>query len=407
MRGKIIFTCSLLLLFSCEKFTLTRVYRAQVLPEIGRHCPDSTTAHDSLVRRADTIVYLSAVSVPASYDWRRDTSYGGVPCELLFLKNGETLFSVSTGASSCVGTSPETHHIIAGQLYTEYNTLSETVICRNGEQLLRYQGREVLRGLLIRDGDIYSLGCDKDKGGVVFRCNGELQFRQDDAVVFGDFSSLSPRSGALYEDEGKICFCFKNGTACFQVLDGGVSQVRTNVTAPRVEDLLIFKGQPYYVANYGKSVLVATPSRNFTLPSDEKWKDIRLFFYKDKPCIIAAGEKERSICCPLLEFALEKEREYFSGEGLFIYPYAPEPYAIGYDGGNLKIQSMGGEYVFVRDSSYFFGHGCACMADGSMYLAVTPREYDQTPFVWHKGVETPCPVEGYITGIDVVISPPS
>lgn len=407
MRGKIIFTCSLLLLFSCEKFTLTRVYRTQVLPEIGRHCPDSTTAHDSLVRRADTIVYLSAVSVPASYDWRRDTSYGGVPCELLFLKDGETLFSLATGSGTCVSSSPETHHIIDGQLYTEYNSLSETVICRNGEQLLRYHGREVLRGLIIKDGNIYTLGCDRDRGGLAFRCNGELQFRQDEAVLFGDFSPLSQRTGALYEDAGSICFCFKTPSGCFQVVDGNMKQLKTNVTASRVADLRIFMGQPYYIADYTKSVLISTPLRNYTLPSAVEWKDPHLFFRGKEVWITAGSNRGSSICSSLEGLGAEFSSPTFIGEDLFIYPYAALPFAVSYGNGNLSLQKAGGESIYMRDSSYFFGPGCACMAGEAMFLAVTPREYGQSPFVWHKGVETPCPVEGYITGIDVEISPPS
>ena len=50
---------------------------------------------------------------------------------------------------------------------------------------------------------------------------------------------------------------------------------------------------------------------------------------------------------------------------------------------------------------------CACMAGESIFLAVTPREEGLQPFVWHAGTRTTCALNGYITGIDVQVSPPS
>ena len=89
MKGLTIALCGLLLLQSCEKYTLSRVYRSQVMHNTGgsRDTIPGSPGHPS----ADTIVYVSAVTVPGGYDWRRDSLYGSIPCELLFFRNDRLL----------------------------------------------------------------------------------------------------------------------------------------------------------------------------------------------------------------------------------------------------------------------------------------------------------------------------
>ena len=406
MKGLIIYACSVLLLISCEKYTITRVYRATSLPTIGKRMRDTSTAR-TMPGMGDTVIYLSAVNVPESYDWRRDTSYGAVPCELVFMKNGEPQFSVTTGAKHSVSPSPETHHIMDGHLYTEYNSGTETIICRDGVPLLRYQGREILKGLALRDGCLISLGCDRDRGGVVLRRDGEVLLRQDGGTPFGDFSSLSPRTGALYEDGGKLCFCFKTSTACYKVEDGAMTQVQTNVNASRVVDMRIFLGQVYYIGDYINSALIFTPLRSYSMPTSVRWKDLRLVICNNHPYIVAANDKGECVCKDLRDLDRANLPADFYGDGLFIYPHSDSHYAVSYSEGNLKVQKAVGNYIYVRDSSYYFGAGCACVAGETIFIAVTPREAGQPPFVWHDGTGTPCALNGYITGIEVEVSPPS
>ena len=407
MKGLIICASSLVLLLSCEKYSLTRVYRAQVLPEIGRRLRDTSSVQNTPAPEGDTTLYISAVSVPDSYDWRRDTSYGGVPCELVFLKNGQPVFTVTTGAGSTVSSSPETHHILDGHLYTEYNTASGTVICRDGAELFSYQGREILRGLALHGGALYTLGRDKVKGGVVLRRDGEIVLRQEGGTPFGDFSSFSRSTGALYEDSGKLCFCFKTATACYMVVDGEMRDVQTGVNPSRVADMRIFLGQPYYVVDYGSSVLIFTPQRSYAMPTNVRWKDPHLAFLENRPYVAAINEKGEGVCKSLDDLSRAYAFPDLFGEGMFIYPHARRPWAVSYSQGNLKLQRAVGDHLFVRDSSFFFGPACACMAGESIFLAVTPREEGLQPFVWHAGTRTTCALNGYITGIDVQVSPPS
>ena len=49
---------------------------------------------------------------------------------------------------------------------------------------------------------------------------------------------------------------------------------------------------------------------------------------------------------------------------------------------------------------------CAQCTGDQMYMLVNPREREETPFIWQGDKEIPCDLNGYLTGIEVEISPP-
>lgn len=104
----------------------------------------------------DTTLYFCAVRFDESYDWQRDTAYGSESFELLLYRDFEPVLSVSSAGSGCVSADFDTHHIIGGHLYTEKSDLSSTVIGRDGVEIIRFEGREFLKGLLPDGEDIYT-----------------------------------------------------------------------------------------------------------------------------------------------------------------------------------------------------------------------------------------------------------
>ena len=395
--------CGLLLLQSCEKYTLTRVYRAQVMYNEGGgrgNAADSTEAP-----KGDTSVFVSAVFVPKDYDWRRDSLYGAVPCELHFMKNGTTVFSMQTG--EIASSSPDTHHILDGHLFTEFTSLDGTVICCDGRELFRYPQREVLKGLLVRGTDVYTLGHSVDDGALYYRRNGEAMLRQDSAEAFGDFSNPAyGRNGALYENEGRVCFCFKTPSACYTVSDGAMYHVRTSVSVFRIKDMRMFGQMTYYVADYASAVMVFSSSRTRTLPTDNAWQTVGLF-PRDGAIWFLADSPSTAICRPLDQAELSSAGVRFSGNDNFIYEGESRFYSAACEGGTVSIRNDAGEILFIRDSTFFFGRNSVFCAGDELYALVNPRERDIPPGVWHGGSTTEYSINGYLTGVEVAVSPPS
>ena len=401
MKGLPIIIFGLLLMQSCEKFSLNNIYRNEHLIDHGR---DSLAGRDHAAQ-ADTTVFVSAVLVPENYDWRRDTAYGAVPCEVEVLKNGVRQFVARAGADEPISISPSTHHLFGGHLYTERATESGTIICRDGEPYFSYPERELLKGLLIKNGIVHTLGKDQDGGGFNYRRNGEIVLSQSGAVIFGDFVNPAyGRSGALYENDGAVCFCFRNSSTCYTVRDGEMLAMRANVRASRVKDMRLIGSSCYYVADYTTSMLVFSPSRTYTLPTGITWQTVSVFARDGIPWIVA-DSPAKTICRPL-EQAEEDAGMQFPGNGNFVYPGDSRVFSISCDGSIISLRDDNGELLFIRDSTFFFGPLCAQCTGDQMYMLVNPREREETPFIWQGDKETPCDLNGYLTGIEVEISPP-
>ena len=403
MKGLLISLCGLLLLQSCEKYTLTRVYRAQVMYNEGGgrgNAPDSTETP-----KWDTSVFVTAVSVPKDYDWRRDTLYGAVPCELQLMKDGTLMFSMPTG--EIASSSPDTHHLLGGHLYTEYASVDGTVICLDGKELFRYPQREMLKGLLVHGEDIYSLGQSVDGGGFYYRRNGEVLLRQEVGEVFGSFSNPAyGRNGALYENEGKVCFCFKTPSACYIVSDGTMYNVRTSVSAYRIKDMRLYGQSTYYVADYSTTVMIFSSSRTRTLPSGTSWQSVSLFprngtmwFMADSPAM--------TICSEVATAENDNYGVRFSGNDNYLFEGSSRFYSAACDGGTLNIRDDTGEILYIRDSTYFFGGNSIFCEGDEVYALVNPRERERPPGVWHRGKEMEYSINGYLTAVEVLVSPPS
>ena len=398
-----IFFLGLLLLQSCGKDSFPRIYRSDVLD--GRSHSRDSLGDGSGNRQADTSVFVSAVIVPADYDWRRDSSYGAVACEIQLLRNGRPQFTAPAGIHTPISISPDSHHLLGGHLYTESNGPDGTVICRDGEECLSWPEPEILKGLFIKRGDIYTLGRRLDGSGFSFRQNGDLILSQE-GTVFGDFSNPAyGRTGALYENDEDLCFCFRTSTGAYGVRDGVLETIRTSVRVGRIRDMRLIGPSCYYTADYSSAMLIFSPARTITLPTTDTWLSAGLFMHGDIPWFMA-DSRSKTICKPVDQADDSAAAVQFPGYDNFIYRGSPDLYALNSEGGTLRIRNADGELIYIRDSTFFFGPGSACCSGNEIYALINPREREEQPFIWHDGKETACGINGYLTGIEVEISPP-
>ena len=138
-------------------------------------------------------LYIAAVEYPEGYDWVRDTARGTVDARMLLFKDGECVLSLPAGDRARIGTDPDTHHLIGGNLYTTWSDGKRTCIKCNGEDLFDYEGGESMFRLAQR---IYNLLDDLKKDGrnfILVAHNGiarvvESYFREmtnDEYAAFG------------------------------------------------------------------------------------------------------------------------------------------------------------------------------------------------------------------------------
>ena len=197
--------------------------------------------------RTDTTFFLSAVRFDESYDWRRDTVYGGAGYEILFYRDFEQVLSIPSSAE-CASPDLDSHHIIDGHLYTEAATRSRTTVGRDGQTLFSFEGREILRGLLPVGDDVYTLSESRSGDGFTLRKNGNVLFRRESGSVFGDLADPSYRPyGALYKDLDKVSFCYRAGKdkdIHYYVVQDAVETMTALNWTYSVEDLKVWRGYP-------------------------------------------------------------------------------------------------------------------------------------------------------------------
>ena len=394
----------MLTIASCEKYP-ARLYRSEVFGSgNGRGTPRDSLPGKEPQPAPDTTVYIVAVQVPESYDWRRDTSYGAVPYDIVLYEDDAPLLSFKTGISQKVDNAPDTYHLMGGNIYTEYSSSGETVITRNGTRLFSYKGSEVLVGMLVKGNDVYTLGRDKSGYAFSFRLNGEVLLSGEGAV-YGNFGLSS--TGALYETDGRPCFCFRNNASCYAVRGGIEEAVRTNASPGRIKFMRVFPDGVWYATDYGTMVVVSSPFRSYTMPVQYTWSSCSLAEYEGRAWFVGTGLKAGKSCtvvCPVEDAASSQSRIYSGDEG-YLYFGDGAVFSVGNPGGTLMVQGNGAEYIYGRDSSFFFGRSCAAAAGESLYMVVTPKEKDMVPFLWKNGLRKEFGINGYLAGVEVRVSP--
>jgi len=160
--------------------------------------PGSDAPSDS----SGKVLYLSAVRFIKGYDWQLDTAVSRRHAEIVLFRGGVETVHVSAGSD----VSPDRHRIRGGHLYTDRIEGDQTVVSRDGVELFRYDGRETLRGFLLRDGKVHTLG-QRAGAGFSYRIDGKEVFRDDAGTLLGGPDGLWD-GGAFSEDGDGLWYSY-------------------------------------------------------------------------------------------------------------------------------------------------------------------------------------------------------
>ncbi len=200
------------------------------------------------------ICYMTALDYRSGYNWLADQERGSVKCSLIVYADGRQIMKVPVGEEYEVGSDPDMHRIINGHLYTDYSTVDQTVIKRDGIQMFRYPGRESICGMRVSGEDIYTVGQNRSGEGFSYRKNGEVLMSRDAGGVIGSVNTgHDDMPFAFYETiksaEGNI--------SRYYISRGGkVSQVAVRDDIQKVWDIMCGEDTETYVASL---VGVASP----------------------------------------------------------------------------------------------------------------------------------------------------
>lgn len=364
---------------------------------------DGETVSDSLLPKSkfDTVLYYSTVEFPSGYDWKRDSACGNSKATLTIYRNFEPLGSFETGENSCIGTDPDTHHWIEGNLYTEYNLYGQTVITKNGKELFRYNGQEFLKGLLVRGEEVWTLGQNSNGKGFSLRRNGEALLTDTQGQVFGDLTSSA--HGALYMDSEQICFCYQRQAESaynmYKVSDSHTTLVGSS--ARTIYDMIVLDGKVSFAAGDGRSVLLERESGSLHIGGssggiENAW--------------LCRGGQGETVC-----FAEKggSDPEYFVWSGgiskrigscsqIFMYSQPDRTFKYARISG-LGISLCDGDRGVLRSfpKPGLISRSCIKFMGNESFLAYNGQNGDSR--IVFKGRDVPVNVNGYVSALDVTI----
>lgn len=261
-----------LLLAGCQK---------SLFPGVPRYAREPSTVHgdgtrvkqaeeDSVPRKK---LYLTLLSGP----------------EALLLADGEII------ARTAADPDPERHRARQGHLWTDIVQGKETVVFRDGEEWLRYQGEELLRGFHLDGGKLHTLG-QRPGGGLCYRIDGKEVFSAPAGLIVGSSTSPEWDSGAFGADSSGLYFIYgipfvHSGSTTWEyhVMRGADAIVTIPDDASgAVLDMRVFRGKVYRAERAGGSLrLICGDSVLLSrrLRSAEKLGDVALVPIGEEMCL--------------------------------------------------------------------------------------------------------------------------
>ena len=366
-------------------------------PGAGRRT-DSTGTD---TRPPEEHVWLTAVRFPDGFAWDLDTCAVDGEVWIDLYRDGEKVRSQPAGAS----VHPDMHRYTGGHLYTDWSTDTETVLSRDGAELFRFEGREAIRGFLVREDGIHTLGQDRDGNGFTYRIDGRTLYRSETGAVLGGPDAPGAAGGALTEfgeDVFYVC-CLPSERGKEYHVMRNAERYQSFPTSEWTLDVLFSGGKVARVLSKPRSLVLEVDGKETRLPLNGRevclWS--RLAAWEEDVvalvCAQAAGAKRF-----FLQTAGGKSFTPFSGET--VSDVLSDGERMGWTvtdgrGDLLRVRwSDGG--VTEGTGGFLVSGRCALLRGGRLFLALTGR--DGAPNrLQEDGVHTDFPFNGYFTSVTV------
>ena len=352
--------------------------------------------------------YAVGVDYPEGYDWRTDEQNGSVRCSLVVFANGVPMMKVPVGEEYEVSADPDMYRMFGKNLFTDYSTDSETVIKKNGVQLFRYEGREMIVDMVVDGEDIYTLGQSREGRGFSFRKNGEVLLERASGYSF-------PK---IHKSSAGWCFAFcetigsgndlKERYFCYS--QGDVFQIAVREDVKWVSDVTLVDGEVCYIA-----ALVG-----ISAPVLVKGDDVITLG-------LSAGSEVMS--CRFIHggdlkiegVISQKDKELFSGlwhESKLVKMFSPGYTVTSFCEYNGEVSCVlnssnsaldgiiyrCGETLTMPKGYMSLGGKSMAMVDGILYVGLTPSaspDESSCAAVWVDNEMKPLKINGFISHISV------
>lgn len=351
------------------------------------------------------VYYVAGVEYPEGYDWMRDPQHGTVECSMFLMRGTFRCLELSVGYDFEISSYGDMARCVGDHIFTDYSTMAETVIRKDGTEILRYPGREMIKGLTEdEEGNVYTLGVPRDGNGWSFRKNGEQV----------SASGAGPLTSGLYLDENVPVFGYEvmeedyyDRTRRYYIVRNGVqAEVKTVAENPEIADFRLWKGSMHvlysesgkaFVENYG--LKTGLELQGMTLSSLECLLADSLAVYAVGKVVSGSGKqttvwKNGEICAVFDEDV----------EIVACYPDGKNLGAVGYmaDDRSSPVMFRNGEYSRFPSGYGIPDRSFADFTDGHYCIVLVPLEAGRPPVYIIDGETFTLDINGYVFSIGKV-----
>ena len=344
---------------------------------------------------------FTAVSFPAGYDWRRDSLFGGVTASVRLYRNGICVLEVPAGDLACADA--DMHHFLNGHLYTQCRNGGHTVLARDGEEILRIQGEEVLAGLLPGEGKEYTLWQNRNGKGFTLRYGADtLLFRSRGTVAGSLREHNNLESGALKLLLGNPAFLYRQGDEWY--LASGTADSRIFPPDGTALDIRLMDGECCYFCqdNYGQIARMTWRGTTHDLSrSGYRYLNSGSIYEADGEPFCTAGIRQ-----------ISNSKSFFSVsgknggidliEGASVIPISlsiPRIY-MGYSPeGRIFYYSAEKGYNWLDGRYYSFTLSPGIWDGETLTLGLNPLDNGRKPAIWRNGALEEVDINGFISGV--------
>jgi len=357
----------------------------------------------------DTLVYACTVDYPDGYDWQTDSLNIKDGCTVRLYRNGREILALESGGASMVSPDPDTHHLLEGEMLCEYSRGGETVLLCNGEVFLRFDGLEKLCGCLRSEGAFYSLWRDRDGEGLTLRKDGNTIMRRESGRPVSRLGNENGIPGFFYVT------LVGEENACFLSLGGTELLVRKGRDM-RFLDAILLNGDfwvLYSITGGGTYLNDGKNDIDVTYRNMIQWQDAKIITRNGVPAV--SGNARLNNIRGSVSLILTLDNKLYSGGTGLCVPCGQESFLCYGEGRRLTLRSgvsdtfiYGGKVVWESGVPVFFTTECCfSTADNRIFIAVSPCAGNGFPYIWAGRRLGEFPVNGYISAIEVCVSPPS
>lgn len=326
---------------------------------------------------------------PDGYDWVADSGNGSTDCSVVMFADAVPVLRLSAGDSYEVSADPQRHRIRSGCLYTDFTDGMTTVIKKDGEEIIRYDGAEEVMDLVTVGGTVHMLCMPEGGPGFVYRIDGKEMVAREDGVL----------CGGLDVSGSSVGFCFECRSKYYKVIDGKVFLMEMEEGIGEVMDVALYDGEISVLAMTDSSPDPVIFRRGERL-SVKYFRILDIvscrFLDTDSLCVrLRYKHRNSTLASDILWFGDYRFRQPRRGRLLSsVIADGSGYHAVADPSDDLPgaIISNLDEYD-LPPGCHVYGDRCAVMKDSVLHIGLTSVR-DRSPLIWRNGVLDTLDVNG-------------